>query len=81
MNSIAEVEGMHLLGKENRHGERSGTNFEYLHLNVELCFENFDIRIRIINTVLVTTTKQTENIYRVALMGLALSLSLLGIEK
>lgn len=58
-----------------------GTNFEYLHLNVELGLENFDTRIRIINTILISSTKQTENIYRAALMGLALSLSLQGIEK
>ena len=44
-------------------------------------FENSDIQIRIIKTVLLSYTKQTAGIYRATMMGLALSLTLQGIEK
>lgn len=43
-------------------------------------FENSDIQVRIIKTVLLSYTKQTAGIYRATMMGLALSLTLQGIE-
>lgn len=77
-----QLKGMHLLGKENRHhGKKREHVFDTPVLVWSLVLENYHIRIRIINTVLFSFMKQRASIYRMAMMDLALSLTLQGIQK